>query len=159
MLQVATPYEGNGLAKVVGDSEDEQERMALALDYWIEKIGAKYPDQQAQWSAGAVAAGTPAVALAPQNKHLQQAMRLVYDAAQQEVQLLKGGDGVDSPLLERLFEVGMDGWNDEGTITRLLQELWQKKMVAQGMSREIIEVQARAMDMESLLLSLQDLSE
>ncbi|NJN66782.1 MAG: hypothetical protein HC884_08730 [Chloroflexaceae bacterium] len=157
MIQVATPYASNGLGKD-GESGDEQERMALALDAWVEQIRAKYPDQQARWSSGVVTAGAPPVVLPPQNQRLEQAMRLVYRAAQQEVQGLKRGDGVDLPILEQFFAAGTNGQHDERTVTRLLQELWKKKMVAQGMPGEVIAVQASAMDMESLLLNLQDLS-
>jgi hypothetical protein len=161
MIQVATPYEGNGLAKVIGDSDDEQERMALALDYWVENVMSKYPDQQAQWSSGATRGVAPATdtALSRQSKNLEQGMRIIYQEAQQEVSLLKEGDGANSTLLEKLFEPDVGKWNDENTVVALLREIWRKKQIAQGMSKEIIEMQATAMDIESLLMALQDSSE
>jgi len=50
MIQVATPYEGMGIQSASNDLEDEEERIAQALDKWVEKIQEKYPDQQAKWA-------------------------------------------------------------------------------------------------------------
>jgi len=50
MVQMATPYKGMGVILAEDDSEEEEEKLALALDIWIQKIQEKYPDQQAQWA-------------------------------------------------------------------------------------------------------------
>ncbi len=50
MLQVASPYEGMGVIATGGDLEDEEAKVAQALDIWVQKIVEKYPDQQAAWS-------------------------------------------------------------------------------------------------------------
>ena len=47
MIQVASPYEGVGVG--IGEYEEE-ERVAQALDAWVERICAMYPDEQAAWS-------------------------------------------------------------------------------------------------------------
>ena len=50
MIQVATPYEGMGIKFSGSDMEDEEEKIAQALDKWVEKIREKYPDEKAVWA-------------------------------------------------------------------------------------------------------------
>ncbi len=50
MIQVATPYEGMGVKMSGSELEDEEEKIAQALDKWVAKIQKKYPKAKAEWS-------------------------------------------------------------------------------------------------------------
>jgi hypothetical protein len=50
MVQVATPYDGMGIKFSGSDVDDEEEKIALALDKWVGMIAEQYPDQKADWA-------------------------------------------------------------------------------------------------------------
>jgi hypothetical protein len=47
---VATPYDGMGIKFSGSDIDDEEEKIALALDKWVSMIAEQYPDQKAEWA-------------------------------------------------------------------------------------------------------------
>jgi DNA segregation ATPase FtsK/SpoIIIE-like protein len=50
MLQVASPYEVVGPHTNGEGGDDEETKVALALDFWVDKIVKMYPEQKASWS-------------------------------------------------------------------------------------------------------------
>jgi DNA segregation ATPase FtsK/SpoIIIE-like protein len=111
MIQVASPYEDMGVTITGGESEDEEEKVAQALDIWVEKIQAKYPEQHAVW-----------------------AQPLPEEEAQADG---SGGDSETSPaidLLRRILHKQGDGdkddiagWDDTAVLMKFIKDALEKE--------------------------------
>ncbi len=80
MVQMASPYKGMGVTSADEDSEEGEEKLALALDMWIQKIQEKYPNQQAQWAeaSGETVKEAATVADAEIKPYIEMMRRLLY---------------------------------------------------------------------------------
>jgi len=164
MIQVATPYDGMGITITASSTstngsepEDEEEKVAQALDIWVEKILAKYPDQQANWSGkvagdgdGRTHPGTP-----QQSEKLSRLMSLLQKGMQKELESLEAGNGSDDLITAKLIQMEMNSWYDENTLMELLKEVWFKEKTASGMPEDVVQSLASVLDEESLLLEVE----
>jgi hypothetical protein len=50
MIQVAAPYDGLGASSTGGELEDEEAKIAQAMDGWVKGILKKHPEKRAEWS-------------------------------------------------------------------------------------------------------------
>jgi DNA segregation ATPase FtsK/SpoIIIE-like protein len=154
LLQVATPYESNGHQMASGDDGDEAAYIAAALDAWVERLGAKYPRQQAAWASANGAPPSPQVASPQQSKKLNQMQAILRRGVRQEVTSLKQGNGQQSLLMEQLVQ-SLDRWNDEEVVVKLLRELCVKQHMEMGLDKTAAEQMTAAMNEDSLLLMLE----
>jgi hypothetical protein len=160
MIQVATPYDGMGITitSANGDEpEDDEEKVAQALDIWVERIVAKYPDQKAAWS-GQVAGegdGRTQAATPQQSEKLTRMMTLLRKGMQKELQSLEADNGADDLVTAKLVQMEMNNWYDENALLELLKELWFKEKTASGMPEEVVQSLASVMDEESLLMEVE----
>jgi len=160
MIQVATPYDGMGITMTSanGDEpEDEEEKVAQALDIWVERIVAKYPDQKAAWS-GKVAGdgdGRTQPATPQQSEKLTRLMSLLQKGMQKELESLEAGNGSDDLITAKLIQMEMNNWYDEKALLELLKEVWFREKTASGMPEDVVQSLASVMDEESLLLEVE----
>jgi len=155
MIQVATPYIGKGIPTTTSESEDDQAQVAEALDWWVEKIKAKYPDQQATWSAAADGAAPVQTGTPQQNGKVLRLMSLLQRGLRKELENLEEGNGAGKAVVAKFLQLGPGSWNNEQTLMDLLKEVWVKEKKASGLPEEVIQVTFSVMDDESILLDLE----
>jgi hypothetical protein len=156
MIQVATPYLGKGIPASVSDGEEDGQPVGQALDWWVEKIKAKYPKQRAAWSTPVETNGTQSPAASPQdNKKLLRMTSLLQRGLRKELTHLKEGNGAGELVTAKLIQLGGAGWNNEQKLMDLLKEVWVNEKRASGLPEEIIQATFSVMDDESILLDIE----
>ena len=155
MIQVATPYIGKGIPTTTSEFEDDQAQVAQALDWWVEKIKAKYPDQQATWSAAADGAAPVQTGTPQQNGKVLRLMSLLQRGLRKELENLEEGNGAGKAMVAKFLQLGPGSWNNEQTLMDLLKEVWVKEKKASGLPEEVIQVTFSVMDDELILLDLE----
>ncbi|MCL4297868.1 MAG: hypothetical protein KJ077_19150 [Anaerolineae bacterium] len=156
MLQVATPYLGKGIPASASEDEEDGPQVSQALDWWVEKIKAKYPKQRAAWSAPVETNGAQAPAASPQdNKKLLRMTSLLQRGLSKELTHLKEGNGANELVTAKLIQLGGAGWNNEQKLMELLKEVWVNEKRASGLPEEIIQATFSVMDDESILLDIE----
>ncbi|MEZ4513863.1 MAG: FtsK/SpoIIIE domain-containing protein [Chloroflexota bacterium] len=108
LLQVASPYEGMGVAPLEGEDDEEDDRVAQALDVWVEMLCQKYPGEKANW-AQVVAAVGETVAVDPE-------MQLILDMVKRI--LHKQGDEAGGQI---------ENWDDKVALFKFVEEALQKE--------------------------------
>ncbi len=158
MIQVATPYQGKGIPVAAAAGEDDEEPVGIALDYWVEKICTRYPDQRTVWAApveGALAeAGTGGAAPPPSGKATR-LMSLLQRGLQQEMEHLREGNGAGELVTAKLVQLDPASWGNEDKLMTLLKELWVSQKRASGLPDEMIQLTLDVMDDESILLDVE----
>jgi hypothetical protein len=160
MIQIASPCETPSASLLNSDALDDEERMADALDGWVEHICAQYPDQQAAWSVpmeqpeDAVAHnGAPA-----QNARIAQMQKLLLAGAHREFARAHANNGANDLLLGKMLpqidQVNLRDHDEESMIV-LLREIWLKEMIARGQRQEDAEVGLAARETMDILLDLE----
>jgi S-DNA-T family DNA segregation ATPase FtsK/SpoIIIE len=159
MIQVATPYVGKGIPLLTDDDDDDDSQIvALALDKWVEKLIAKYPEQQATWATaidGGASADQPLSS--QQNEKLQRLMSLLQLGMRRELARLEAGDDNADLVTARLVDMDMARWTNEEALMELLKEVWKKEKRASGLPEEVIDMTFIVMDDESILLDIEAL--
>jgi DNA segregation ATPase FtsK/SpoIIIE-like protein len=156
MIQIASPCETPSASLLNSDALDDEERMADALDGWVEQICAQYPDQQAAWSVpmeqpeDAVAQnGAPA-----QNAKIVRMQKLLLAGAHREFARAHANNGANDMLLGKMLpqidQVNLRD-HDEESLMVLLREMYLKETVASGLPHEQAVSLLEDMDTESLL--------
>jgi DNA segregation ATPase FtsK/SpoIIIE, S-DNA-T family len=154
MIQVATPYDGLGSA-AANEVEKEEEKVAQALDGWVEKIKARYPDEQAHWS-GQVNGDAPAqLGGFQQNGRTVRLMSLLQRGMQKELAHLDENNGSEELVTAKLLQMEMGHWNNADKLMDLLKEMWIKEKRASGLPEEMIQTLFSIMDEESILLEIE----
>jgi S-DNA-T family DNA segregation ATPase FtsK/SpoIIIE len=154
MIQVATPYDGLGSA-AANEVEKEEEKVAQALDGWVEKIKARYPDEQARWS-GQVNGDAPAqLGGLQQNGRTVRLMSLLQRGMQKELAHLDENNGSEELVTAKLLQMEMGHWNNADKLMDLLKEMWIKEKRASGLPEEMIQTLFSIMDEESILLEIE----
>lgn len=102
LLQVASPYEGMGIAPLEGEEDEEDDRMAQALDIWMEMICQKYPGERVRWSQAEAVGET--VIVDPE-------MRLILDMVKRI--LHKQGDEAGGKI---------ENWDDKVALFKFVEE-------------------------------------
>jgi hypothetical protein len=137
MIQVATPYLGKGIPVSTETSEDGEEPIAQALDWWVEKIVAKYPEQRAAWSAPVDGATSAQATASPQqNEKLLRLTSLLQKGLRTELAHLKEGNGAGDLVTTKFIKMGVADWNNEQKLMELLKEVCIK---SSGMPKEFIQ--------------------
>jgi hypothetical protein len=155
MIQVASPYDSLG-ASPNGEGEDE-EKVARALDGWVEQIVANYPGQRAAWSGQAAADGVGATPTAApqQSKKLTRMLALLQQSMRREVERLKENNGSSELVAVKLVQMDLASWNDEKVLMELLQELWKYEKKASGLPEEVVNSLLSVMDDESIMQEIE----
>jgi hypothetical protein len=160
MAQMASPYTLNGRILVSEDEVDE-EKNAQALDNWVQKICARYPQQKAAWLQPTGDATTPAAsAPAAASDNALEMLNLLKQAMQQELNTLKPAQGKEKDLLTaELLNLDMSDWYNEARLQELLKKALIKAKIAAGDSPNLAKmaVDAVAADMQSLILEAKNL--
>jgi hypothetical protein len=180
MAQVATPFEGMGVT--TGEEQEEEDRAALALDAWVERIRARYPDQQAAWQAeGAVeeeaapareegpasvttyeeayaAAMSEAAAELPPaptdgEGRLAQIRKVIRLAQAWETAALADGSLTEPFLDAALGKAGGNG--DANALMAVVKEIWRQRKLADGLPADVVESLGSFMDDGSYLFELE----
>jgi S-DNA-T family DNA segregation ATPase FtsK/SpoIIIE len=155
LLQVAAPHHGLGIGVSEGQPEDEEERLDRALDDWVERIRAKYPDQHATWSSNRKEAPPVSSDVSPQNRRFLRWISILERYALAEIQRLKAADGSRELVIERLLQMDRETWNNEEALIELLKETWLNVKRDSGLPDETIVSLAETFDLESMLLELE----
>lgn len=98
MIQVAAPYEGMGITASSGDFEDEEVKIAQAMDMWVGKIVEQYPDQKIEWSqrvATAAADGDAGVVDSETKPVIDLLKRILFRQADGDKDEIVGWDDTD----------------------------------------------------------------
>jgi hypothetical protein len=135
LIQVASPYENMVDSAELApwsrgdDLAQEAERVAKALDAWVERIAARYGGARAAW-ASAESAAEPARAGQP-SARTQQMLGLVQRALRVEAQQLRLGllDNDAELLMDDLLAVDVARWQDEETLIGLMKGIWHKYLL------------------------------
>ncbi|RME69678.1 MAG: hypothetical protein D6784_18010 [Chloroflexi bacterium] len=151
MVQVASPYVELGTSPLP-EEEDEAAFVAQALDRWVEKICALYPDQQAEWAAPVPGA---AAVIPQQSERLLRLMSLLRRGLQQELARLREGNGAADLVTARLLALDVASWTNEETLMELLREMWIREKQASGLPDEVIQATLSVMDDESILMDIE----
>ena len=159
MIQAATPYDGMGI-KITstngGEPEDEEEKVAQALDMWVERILAKYPDQKAAWASAIDGDGRTKPATTPQqSEKLTRLMSLLQKGMQKELERLEAGNGADDLITAKLVQMEMNSWYDEKALLELLKEVWVREKKESGMPDTVVQSLVSVLDEESLLMEIE----
>jgi hypothetical protein len=155
MIQVASPYEGLGLTATAGNLEDDEGKVAAALDLWVEQILAKYPDQRATWSDQTTAEVRTQTIAPQQSKKLMRMLSLLQQGMRKEMERLKEGNGSSELVTAKLVQMDFGRWNDEKTLMELLKELWKNEKIASGLPEEMVSSLFSVMDDESILQEIE----
>jgi hypothetical protein len=147
---------GKGIPASALDGEEDGQQIGQALDWWVEKIKAKYPKQRAAWSTPVETNGAQAPAASPQdNKKLLRMTSLLQRGLRKELTHLKEGNGSSELVTAKLIQLGGAGWNNEQKLMELLKEVWVNEKRASGLPEEIIQATFSVMDDESILLDIE----
>jgi hypothetical protein len=155
MIQTASPYVGRDTAPVESEEEEER-RAALALDRWVEKITAKYPDQRADWAVPVDGTEPLPAGMSPPNEKVMRLLELLRLGMRKELARLEEGNGDADLITARLVELDMTRWMHEGTLMGLLKEVWKKEKRASGLPDDMVEMTFSVMDDESILLDIEN---
>jgi hypothetical protein len=98
------------------DDERESELAAAALDAWVERIKAKYPDAPSAWSNAASPTDAASIVNAPPDPHVRELGVLVRSLAQRELARVKSDSAIEPVLLSRLADFGPESWNNEDAL-------------------------------------------
>ncbi len=155
MIQVASPYEGWGLASANGEGEDE-EKVARTLDLWVEQILAQYPGQRTAWSGQAAGAVTSTSTAVPQqSKKAARILAILQQSIRREVERFKENNGASELVAVKLMEMNPASWNDENVLIELLKELWKQEKKASGLPEEVVNSLFSVMDDESIMQEIE----
>ncbi|MBK8050700.1 MAG: NACHT domain-containing protein [Anaerolineales bacterium] len=94
LVQVASPYEINGGT----ETEDNDIKVAQALDYWVERIVKRYPDEHLEWQAAPQNATSSGVGAATADPRAAKLLDLLHRAAYKRA---AEGEQVRSGAVER----------------------------------------------------------
>ncbi len=154
MIQVATPYVSKGMA--VAEAGADEAPVSQALDYWVEKIKTRYPDQPTAWAApvaGGATGGGPGAA-APQSEKSARLMGLLQRGLRHELARVEEGQPADNLVAAKLVQLDMASWNNEEKLMALLREMWVNQKRASGLPEDMIKLTLDVMDDESILLDV-----
>ncbi len=152
LIQAASPYEGlNGSDSGSVPEEVEDQHIARPLDSWVELIQGRYPGQKAEWSATVEQVFSTNGASHAQSEATRQMLHLLQRAMRWETRRLREEKGVESVLTAALAGLDAAGWNDEGSLLRVLTEVWREEMKANGLSDDVVN----SMDPTSLLMDME----
>ena len=151
LLQVASPYEGMGVT-MSGDLEEDEERMAQALDAWVTKIGKKHKkESKVQWSQPTGTNGSQETAVPTENKKLMQMLSLIQKAMQKELETPEETNGSEESITAKLIQLDISSWNNEAEIEKLLKDVYVKSSPTPDIAAMLLD----DLDLDSLILEIE----
>lgn len=155
LIQIATP-----LNTIDVDSDrylsHETDTLAEALDKWTRLIQARYPKQQASWSAPPDEKSVPQTVDSQQAQRIGQGISLLEKyILLREIKPLKAATGSNDLMIERLLQMD-DAWS-ETRILELLKEILLNEHTARGVSKDAIAPVIKNYSMELTLLEVNKL--
>ena len=121
----------------------------------MQKIIAKYPDQQARWAKPVEGTMTGASLSTQQNAKVMRMMELLQRGMRKELERLEDGNGSGDLVTVKLVQLDVTSWNNEEKLMALLKELWVSQKRASGLTDDMIEMTLNVMDDESILLDVE----
>ena len=156
LIQLASPYEGMGL-NLEGALDDEETRIALALDKWIARIREKYAETQAQWSTEDTLSEeevTPTGPKAEVSKKALEMITLLHEGLRHEIARIKTHQTTHKTILEKLLQA-LKGWYDEQELLELLRQAYANILRAEGKPESEIQTQLETFQVRGLIRELE----
>lgn len=152
LLQVASPYEGMGVT-LTGELEEDEERMAQALDSWVDKIRQKHPKAKAKWSQSTGGNGSQEPGAVPtENKKLMKMLSLIQRAMQKELENPAETNGSDDSITAKMVQLDIQAWSNEAEVQKLLKDVYLKV----SPNRETAAMLLDVLDIDSLILEVEN---
>jgi DNA segregation ATPase FtsK/SpoIIIE, S-DNA-T family len=157
MIQIATPYDGMDLSQPGESREAEDLRNIQALDLWVERIRAKYGEQQAGWYAPTAMPlnGSSGTATAPTSPHMQRILKILKAGMQWELAVIDREIDSQDLITVQYIQAGAPMLNDERKAMELLRALLHREQRASGLEDDVIQSLYKDMDDESILFQLE----
>jgi hypothetical protein len=156
MIQAASPYLAKGfIVDEAAATDEDQAPVAQALDRWVERIQARYPDQQAVWANPAESAASVGGGGAGPSAKALRLMSVLQLGLRQELAQIEAGAGAANLVTAKLVELDMAGWSNEEKLMPLLKELWINQKRASGLPEEMIQMTLGIMDDESIVFDVE----
>ena len=160
MLQIASPYDDLPLSfeQAAGEEDD---RIPLALDYWVELILARHPEPKTVWfeqsetgqpeseeTSGAMSVATRAA----DNPKLRQMLNLLRRAMLWEIQRREEDPEAEPVVPALLAKWDVSAWSDEATLREILKAIHR---AISGLDGETYDaIYADQLDDSNLLMGL-----
>jgi S-DNA-T family DNA segregation ATPase FtsK/SpoIIIE len=152
LLQVASPYEGMGVT-LMGELEEDEERMAQALDSWVDKIRQKHPKAKAEWSKSTGSNGSQEPGAVPtENKKLMKMLALIQKAMQRELENPAETNGSGDSITAKMVQLDIQAWSNEAEVHKLLKDVYLKV----SPNRETAVMLLDVLDIDSLILEVEN---
>jgi len=155
LIQIASPYDG--MRYEVGmELEDEEVRMAAALDKWVGRIVEKYPQIKASWSILEVVEGEegPVGPASEINEKILEMIDLLQRGLRAEIHRMKRSRETHKAVLKELLQA-IRGWYDERELLQLLRDAYGSILLAEGVSEKEVQEQLETFQVRGLIRELE----
>jgi hypothetical protein len=136
MIQVALPVAEHSTAQAA--AENEEERLLLALDNWVEQICARYPGQRATWCEAPEMSVAKSNGSTTQSPRVKRMVAVLQAVMRKELDQLQEHNGQEELLTSTLMQqMDFSNWHDEAVLWQHLKHIW----VAEYMKQESSSVE------------------